>query len=461
MTKKQKKSGDQKPLKKRGNTEKPSESENLKIKNMKMKCLLFTSFVAGLTLFSLNLQAQSNKCATMKILEQRIAKDPSILIRMQQSEIETQKWIAAHPRTKGTKQIITIPVVVHVIWHDPNENISDAQIQSQIDILNEDFRLLNSDSLTDTHPFWIYTADAEIEFCLASRDPSGNTTTGITRTFTDSTTFAEMDNPKYSAYGGEDNWDPIKYLNLWVCNLSGQGTTLGYAAFPADLATDPDLDGVVIRYEAFGDIGTAGTGGFTANNLGRTATHEVGHWLNLRHIWGDNQPNCGDDFVADTKPADEPNYGCPTFPLDANNPCGTDADGEMYMNYMDYVDDYCMNMFTFGQVTRMQSALNGDRAGLLTSSGCTPVGINEIFSENTIELYPNPNNGSFTVNVQNFKSENIDIEVYNMLGSRIEIFENINSFPFKMDLNGFSNGLYYLKINSGNKTINKKVIISK
>lgn len=163
-----------------------------------MKCLLFTSFVAGLTLFSLNLQAQSNKCATMKILEQRIAKDPSILIRMQQSEIETQKWIAAHPRTKGTKQIITIPVVVHVIWHDPNENISDAQIQSQIDILNEDFRLLNSDSLTDTHPFWIYTADAEIEFCLASRDPSGNTTTGITRTFTDSTTFAEMDNPKYS-----------------------------------------------------------------------------------------------------------------------------------------------------------------------------------------------------------------------------------------------------------------------
>ena len=428
-----------------------------------MKTLLFRSFAVGLALFSLNLRAQSNKCATMKVLEKRIAKDPSILLRMGQSETQTQKWVTEHPEQKGGgSQIITIPVVFHVIWNDPIEDISDNQIYSQLDILNEDFRLLNPDSLDDTHPFWPYTADSEIEFCLASRDPNGNATTGITRTYTDSVTFVADGNEKFTSTGGMDNWDPTKYLNIWVCNLDGSGGTLGYAAFPSDLATNPNEDGVVIRYEAFGDIGTAGTGGFTANDLGRTATHEVGHWLNLRHIWGDNQPSCGDDFVADTTPMDAPNYGCPSFPNNPNNSCGTDADGDMYMNYMDYVDDACMNMFTFDQATRMQSALNGDRAGLLTSLGCAaPIGIKEIMVENIFNIYPNPNNGNFIINAQLTTPENVSISLYNLLGAKIQQFDNVRSYPFQMNLSDLPNGSYFIRFNSNNTNITKKIVISK
>lgn len=151
--------------------------------------ILYTVLAVGLTLFSLNLQAQSNKCATMQILEQRIKKDPSIQLRMKQSEIETQKWVSVNRNAKKAQILVSIPVVVHVLYNNATQNISTAQIQSQIDILNDDFGLLNSDSLDNSHPFWQYTADTEIEFCLATRDPNGNATSGITRTYTDSLSF--------------------------------------------------------------------------------------------------------------------------------------------------------------------------------------------------------------------------------------------------------------------------------
>lgn len=418
----------------------------------------FTLLTIMLALIGLSVNAQSEKCATMKSLEQRIAKDPSVLTRMEQSEVRTQNWIATHSQIKKGQHVITIPVVVHVLWNDPVENITNAQIQSQIDVLNEDFRLLNFDSLPPSHPFWIYTADAEIEFCLASRDPNGNATNGITRTYTDSISFVADGNEKFTATGGKDNWDPTKYLNIWVCNLDGSGGTLGYATFPSDLVAYPDEDGVVINYTAFGYIGTA----TAPNDLGRTGTHEVGHWLNLRHIWGDEA--CGDDFCADTPEHEGNNYGCPTFPHRPYNNCipGTYENGEMYMNYMDYVDDYCMVMFTNDQADRMDAALFGLRAGLLTSLGCgSTVGINEVLLENTFNIYPNPSSGNFTITTNELGPDNISISVYDLLGSRIQKIENIKSFPFKMDLNELSNGIYFFNINSGNKSVTKRLIISK
>lgn len=421
--------------------------------------ILNTSLLVGLTLFSLNLQAQSKKCATMKILEQRIQKDPKVRSRMEESEIKTQKWISANggaKNTKSAKMLISIPVVVHVIYNNATQNISTAQIQSQIDILNEDFGLLNSDSLDETHPFWQYTADTGIEFCLASLDPNGNATSGITRTFTNTTSFTGVGDEKFTASGGHDNWDPTEYLNIWVCDLSASGGTLGYATFPSDLASNPNEDGVVINYTAFGDIGTA----TAPNDLGRTATHEVGHWLNLRHIWGDDI--CGDDFVADTEIAEGENYGCPTFPHNANSNCGSGADGEMYMNYMDYVVDYCMVMFTYDQGTRMQSALNGDRAALLTSSGCgSTSSVNDVLLENTFDIYPNPNNGNFVVNAKLINSENVNISLYNLLGAKVQEFNNVKIYPFQMNVNDLPNGSYFVKFNSGKNTITKKVFISK
>jgi hypothetical protein len=425
-----------------------------------MKNLMTTIAFCALVVLA---QAQAERCATMSHWNQKALTNPEVQNRMSQTEQMTQFWLENHPNdlkknghTKSAAQV-TIPVVVHVLWNDPMENVSDAQIQSQIDVLNEDFRLLNADSLDPSHPFWVHTADTEIEFCLASVDPNGNPTNGITRTYTDVVEFDGNGDEKFTASGGRDNWDPTEYLNIWVCNLGASGGTLGYAAFPSDLATDPELDGVVIRYEAFGDIGTAGTGGFDANDLGRTATHEVGHWLNLRHIWGDDF--CGDDFVDDTEVAEDANYGCPNFPHNANNQCGSGQDGEMYMNYMDYVDDYCMNMFTYEQALRMYAALNTDRSGLLTSMGCNnSSNLQESQNEFKFDVQPNPSNGLVTVS----SSQNTSVTpvVYNLVGAEVKRLNTVSQFPFTLDLSDLPNGIYYLNCINSKASIAKRIIIS-
>lgn len=421
--------------------------------------LLFLFFTTSSNFF-----AQSEKCATMQVLEKRMQSDPATLIRMQQTESETQSWISENKNTLKHKNqaksgaLVTIPVVVHVLYNNATENVSYEQIMSQIDGLNEDFRLLNGDSLDDTHPFWWYTADTQIEFCLASVDPNGNVTTGITRTFTNVTGFSGDGSEKFTALGGKNNWDPTRYLNIWVCDLSASGGTLGYATFPSDLTAYPNEDGVVIHYQAFGYIGTAGTGGYSANDLGRTGTHEVGHWLNLRHIWGDEI--CGDDFVPDTQIAEDANYGCPSFPHNPWSTCGADGDGEMYMNYMDYVDDYCMVMFTYDQGTRMLSTLFGERDGLLTSQGCGTASLQEFLPENSFNLYPNPSDGKVVINSQIDAIKDVKISLFDLQGKELQTFEN-NSFPFEMNLSNLPNGSYLIKFQTGDQSLTKKLFLSK
>ncbi len=195
-------------------------------------------------------------------------------------------------------------------------------------------------------------ADAKIQFALATEDPAGNTTTGVTRTKTSRTAFGVDDAVKSVATGGVDAWPTDRYLNMWVCNLAGG--LLGYAQFPGG---PPETDGVVILNTAFGTRGTA-TAPF---NLGRTATHEVGHFFNLYHIWGLYDDCTGGDRASDTPNAAGPNYGEPTFP---HVSCNNGPNGDMFMNYMDYVDDEAMFMFTPQQVARMLTTLEGPRSAL-------------------------------------------------------------------------------------------------
>ncbi len=319
----------------------------------------FNRFIGGFFILAL-VWGQRHRCGTMERLQHLIQQDPAILERMAEVEAQTKAYIEAqrHLPQQRTANVITIPVVVHIVYRTSAENISDAQVQSQIEVLNEDFQRLNADASNTPSLFQSVAADAEIRFCLATRDPLGNPTNGITRTQTTKTSFSVYtDDVKYSSQGGKDAWPTDQYLNIWVCNLGGG--VLGYAQFPngGPAATD----GVVIDYRYFGRGGSAQA----PYNKGRTATHEVGHWLNLRHIWGDAQ--CGDDYVNDTPVQQGPNYGCPTFPKPS---CGNTSD--MFMNYMDYTDDACMNLFTQGQKTRMRAVLapNGFRAGLLSSLGC-------------------------------------------------------------------------------------------
>jgi len=318
------------------------------------KTLLLAMF--GLFAF-VGTQAQ-RVCGTMEHYEYQRALNPAIEQRQNDIENFTNEFIQRGGGAEGERALVTIPVVVHVVWNTATENISDAQVLSQIAVLNADFRKMNSDVNLTPSVFQPLAADANIEFCLATVDPTGAATTGITRTQTSTTAFSTNDAMKFTAQGGKDAWDASKYLNIWVCDISGG--ILGYAQFPGGAAS---TDGVVIDYQYYGTTGTA-TAPF---NKGRTATHEVGHWLNLRHIWGD--ANCGNDLVADTPTQQTSNYGCPTFP---HTTCSNGANGDMFMNYMDYVDDACMYMFSNGQAARMQAlfAQGGARASLLNSTAC-------------------------------------------------------------------------------------------
>jgi len=244
--------------------------------------------------------------------------------------------------------VVTIPVVVHVVYSTSTQNISMTQIQSQIDILNKDYRRTNTDANQTPQMFQGVAADSEIEFCLASVDPNGNSTNGVTRTQTNVTSFSVPYNTnspeplKFTAQGGKNAWDTDLYLNMWIANISGG--VLGYATFPGTASAAKD--GVVVSYKYFGSTGTASP----PYDEGRTATHEVGHYLGLRHIWGDGNCNA-DDGIADT-PTSQGSYGtCETHPVSS---CGT---VDMFMNYMDYVPDDCMNLFTQGQKAVMVGVL--------------------------------------------------------------------------------------------------------
>jgi hypothetical protein len=305
--------------------------------------VLTTFLITGVTL---SLLAQ-RRCGTMNYLQQQLDADPQMQRAMHRIDRSAQH------RVKAVSGVITIPVVVHVVYHTPVENLSEAQIHSQLRVLNQDFRRRNRDA-AQTHARWHAVAsDTEIQFELAKRDPNGNPTTGITRTYTSKSVFYAGDNAvKYGAQGGVEAWDTRHYLNIWVCHL-GMGV-LGYAQFPGG---PRETDGVVISYNHFGTMGTVSA----PFDLGRTTTHEVGHWLNLRHIWGDGGCET-DDHVADTPPADRPHHGCVSFAESCGSP-------NMVQNFMDYTDDACMNLFTRGQAQRMRTLFvaGGFRHELLTS----------------------------------------------------------------------------------------------
>jgi hypothetical protein len=243
-------------------------------------------------------------------------------------------------------------VVVHVVHATPEENVTKAQVTSQIDVLNRDFRAKNTDRNQVPAVWKSLVIDPRIQFKLATRDPSGKATTGITRTVTTVPEFGPDNGVKSKRTGGVDPWPTSRFLNIWVCNLGGG--LLGYAQFPGGPAK---TDGVVVLYSAFGSRGRVDP----PFNKGRTATHEIGHFLGLRHIWGDRNDCSGNDFVSDTPPALEANTGKPRFP---HVTCNNGPDGDMFMNYMDYTDDASMFMFTTGQAARMNATLAGPRKRL-------------------------------------------------------------------------------------------------
>lgn len=295
-------------------------------------------------------------CGTMPVHERLLRTNPEYARARIASE-NNHHMMMMGQRAPARVGITTIPVVVHVVFNTAQQNISDAQVQSQIAVLNRDFRKTNPDVALVPAAFAPLAADARVQFALATTDPNGAATNGITRTRTNKASFTDDDQIKSAATGGADAWPADKYLNLWTAPrlTSPQGDLLGYAQFPGGPAA---TDGVVILHSAFGTTGTAAA----PFNLGRTATHEIGHWLNLRHIWGDDGNGCnGSDFVDDTPNQADHNFGTLAFP---HITCNNGPNGDMFMNYMDYVDDDSMFMFTEQQVQRMHAALEFSRSQL-------------------------------------------------------------------------------------------------
>jgi len=294
-------------------------------------------------------------CGAMEVHRRLLSTSPEYVANRARLENHTRRYVARGGASRFAG-IARIPVVVHVVWNTPDQNISDAQIQSQIDVLNRDYRATNPDVSTVPTPFQPLVADSRIEFFLATVGPDGAATSGITRVSTATASFTDDDAVKSAASGGADPWPAEHYLNIWVCRLSG--SLLGYAQFPGGPA---ETDGVVITHTGFGTTGTA-TPPF---HLGRTATHEIGHYLNLFHIWGDDGSGCsGSDEVDDTPNQGGANLGVPTFP---HVSCSNGPNGDLFVDYMDYVDDAVMVMFTQGQVARIQACLDGVRTALIAA----------------------------------------------------------------------------------------------
>lgn len=278
--------------------------------------------------------------------------------------------------------IIKIPVVVHILYHTPNQKIKDAVVQNQIKILNECFRRQNADTTNTPARFKGLAADCEIEFQLATSDPKRRYTSGITSKYTPIEEWEAKDDMKYTSKLGMDAWDTKSYLNIWVCkldNVAGYSSVMGGPA---------EKDGIVLDFNAFGINENS-----AVTNMGKTAVHEVGHWLSLKHLWGDDY--CGDDGIADTPKQSGYNVGCPSGVLIS---CGNGPNGDMYMNYMDFTNDACLNMFTLGQKARMISLFNegGVRNSLLTSRGLdAPLIFESPLPEEDpkwleVKMYPNP-----------------------------------------------------------------------
>lgn len=330
------------------------------------------------------------------------------------------------------KGMITIPVVFHILYNTASQNITEATLQQQLHVLNTAFRKRNADTSKIPEAFKALAADVEIEFKLAISDPLRRATNGIVRKYTAVKNWMDDDKMKFASSGGSDAWDTKQYLNIWVCNLA---LSNGYSSFPGDPA---GKDGIVIR------TGLAGPS--------KVLVHEAGHWLGLKHLWGDSY--CGDDLVDDTPQQSTFTPGCPTG---VRLSCGGAAPGDMYMNYMDYTGDACLLMFTQGQKARMWRVFEtgGLRAGIISSKGLTAPANDEIPLPGegeepkqpiitALKVYPNPAVNRLIVDVgadDRWLGQNVLI--YNTNGEVI-LRTVISSKQQAIDITKLLPGLYFV-----------------
>lgn len=418
-------------------------------------------------LFVSNLSFAQERCG-FGINEKVKAKNPAWLRQKAEFEFQLRELQKEKSNSKSRTQskVYKIPVVVHIIHNNSagvigganNVNISDQQINSQIQVLNDDYRKKSGTNGYNTNPVG---ADMEIEFVLATTDPNGNPSTGITRTYSTQQSFDLF--TENQSIANLIHWDFERYLNIWVVRSNGR--TIGYSAFPydsqlqgleataSDIAGQNIFDGVIIDFRNFGTC--CGTLSQTYN-LGRTTTHEVGHWLGLLHTTADEA--CGNDFCDDTPQIESLNLNTTCVPVNSN--CSGVQRANMIENYMDYSPDRCMNIFTNDQKTRSRLALDLSlrRKRLLASL--------ESLSETntlTISVEPNPSKNTSFIRTQFTGQKNIHILVYDFLGALIyqENFANQKSNFFSLRTDYLKSGEYIVKVLADSEIASQKIVVQK
>ncbi|MBI2257866.1 MAG: T9SS type A sorting domain-containing protein [Flavobacteriia bacterium] len=430
---------------------------------MKKQFFLFLFFIPGM-FYSQTI----HKCYSKEAIDYQNSLIPNYEQHVNEQFEIAKQWSNNHTPTRS---LYTIPVVFHIVYNNSEQNISDDIIQNQIDILNQDYARLNPDTVNTRLEFQNLVGSTNVRFVLAQVDPDGNPTSGITRTQTNMSTFGtwdldfnELEKVKSTVDGGKDPWDQEHYLNIWVCDMSVDflGTPyvmlLGYATpplglpnWPPDSGTEDLGDGVVLQYHAVGDF-LHNTNDILPESKGRTAVHEVGHYLGLRHIWGDGDCTM-DDGIEDTPDATDASMQDCNFNI---NSCNADVMGlgdlnDMVENFMDYSSELCQNSFTQNQIALMHGVLENQRQELaLINFG---VGIDEI--ENLdFNVFPNP-----TYTNLNFSSvkEMKNISIYNLNGTLL--FEKEGNFlSTSLNVNDLSSGIYVVNVNFMNgQSFHKKI----
>lgn len=401
--------------------------------------------------------AQPIHCAAQVRETEMLRSMPGYAEKRAQIEDFTRDWIANNGRRAKSKTAYRIPVVIHVVWHEMEENISDEQILSQIEVLNQDFLALNTDVGLVPAAYRHLIADTEISFCLANTDPQGNASDGITRTQTSYPDIGTAQDERgrfrifYSDAGGQDVWEPDRYLNIWVAR---RGYGSGLATFPGTAI--PEEDGLVIDYRYFGTTGAAADN--APYNLGRTATHEVGHYFNLLHPWGRSiTPDCEEDDEVDDTPRQARTYlrECPQDdPITCQTP-------DFFFNFMNYTDDACMAMFSVGQKLRMLAALEGPRYSLLEENTlCVPLSTSTgVALDQLLHIWTDEYSNRIWIESSFTNGEKIDLWLFNLLGQKCWQDQLSMAARQYVELPALAPGIYLLHLQWQGRSYTHKLII--
>lgn len=378
-----------------------------------------------------NLHAQS-RCATAERTLRAAAADPEYQQSLAAFEALSARFEAGlmdEALRDGPKQV-DIPVVVHVLYREEEDNISYEQILGQIEALNQNFAWETNDKHKIPEVWRGLGRATGFRFHLADRDPDGNFTHGVTRTYTSIPGIGELDFYYQSDKGGVDPWPQAHYLNIWVCEINN--STLGFSILPSSsMAAN---DGIVMAPRAFGTMGSAEP----PYDGGRTLVHEVGHYFGLRHTWGADENSCtSTDYMSDTPWQRSPNHHCASFP---HISCPSESNGDMFMNYMDYANDSCMLLFTERQVSFMQLVLRTNRVTLLHSQGYT--GVKETEAPAGMKVYPNPSSGMVYIEFETGQLPE-QVGIVNIVGEQVRVLYP-RSMILQADLRDLPRGVYFL-----------------